>query len=264
MTILDHINNNTLKEVALRQSEVSIKTLESSVYFDRNVYSLKASIANSSQFGIIAEVKFKSPSKGVINDKLSPQEVGEGYYNVGASAISVLTDIEYFGGKMEYLTAVRECVKIPVLRKDFILTEYQIVEAKSIGADAILLIAASMTPERLSELAKFAHSLGLEVLMEVHDLEELQNFITPNIDVVGVNNRNLKTMDVSIQTSIDLVEHIPTEFVKISESGIRNAATIHQLRSVGYQGFLIGESFMTTENPGKALNTFIKSIFENK
>jgi indole-3-glycerol phosphate synthase len=161
---------------------------------------------------------------------------------------------------MEYLTAVRERVEIPVLRKDFILTEYQIVEAKAIGADVVLLIAASLGPKRLEELAKFAQSLGLEVLMEVHNLEELERSINPYLNVVGVNNRNLKTMEVSVQTSLDLVERIPNEFVRISESGLSTASTLKELKEVGYQGFLMGESFMKTENPSLALGDLIAEL----
>ena len=260
MSVLDKINANTRTEVAIRKSKVSVSELEKSPFFGRTCYSLKNGIAKSENFGIISEVKLKSPSKGIINATVLPQEVGEGYAKSGASAISVLTDWEYFGGKMEFLTAVRERVEIPVLRKDFILDEYQILEAKAIGADAILLIAASLEPKRLEELAIFAHSLGLEVLMEVHNLEELETAINPHLDVVGVNNRNLKTMEVSIQTSIDLINKIPTDFVKISESGIKNAVVVKQLLDVGYQGFLIGVNFIATENPPLALATFISEI----
>ena len=260
MSVLDKINTNTLKEVEERKAKVSVAELEASTYFGRETYSLKNSLLTSNNFGIISEVKMKSPSKGIINAKVTPQEVGEGYYKAGASAISVLTDFEYFGGKMEYLTAVRERVEIPVLRKDFILTEYQIIEAKSIGADVILLIAASLEPKRLEELAKFAHSLGLEVLMEVHNLEELEVSLNPHLDVVGVNNRNLKTMEVSVQTSLDLVDKIPSEFTKISESGLTDGATIRSLIDAGYKGFLIGETFMKTANPPAALAELITNI----
>ncbi len=260
MSVLAEINANTLKEVEARKERVSVKELEASSYFGREVYSLKNSIAQSENFGIISEVKMKSPSKGIINNNVTPNEVGEGYFKNGASAISVLTDFHYFGGKMEYLTAVRERVTIPVLRKDFIITEFQIIEAKAIGADVILLIAASLEPKRLEELASFAHSLGLEVLMEVHNLEELEQSVNPHLDVIGVNNRNLKTMEVSVTTSHELVDKIPAEFVKISESGLADAKTIKALMESGYQGFLIGETFMKTENPPKALADFIKEI----
>ncbi len=161
---------------------------------------------------------------------------------------------------MEYLTSVREVVEIPVLRKDFIVDEYQLLEAKAIGADVILLIAACLEPKRLEELAKSAKSLGLEVLMEVHDKEELDRSLNPYLDVVGVNNRNLKTFDVSVQTSLALAEFIPDDFRKISESGLKDAQTIVDLKKGGFEGFLIGETFMKTENPAQALQQLISDI----
>ncbi|MCP4521419.1 MAG: indole-3-glycerol phosphate synthase TrpC [Cytophagales bacterium] len=260
MTILDKIVANTEKEVAERKAQVATSTLENSAYFERETYSLKDYLVLPEKSGIIAEVKKQSPSKGIINDKVTVEEVGQGYFEAGASAISVLTDLEFFGGKMEYLTSVREVVEIPVLRKDFIVDEYQLLEAKAIGADVILLIAACLEPKRLEELAKFAKSLGLEVLMEVHNKEELDRSLNPYLDVVGVNNRNLKTFDVSIQTSLDLAEFIPNEFRKISESGLKDAETIVDLKKGGFEGFLIGETFMKTENPAQALQQLISEI----
>jgi indole-3-glycerol phosphate synthase len=260
MTILDKIVANTEKEVAARKAQVAISTLESAAYFERDTYSLKEYLVLPEKSGIIAEVKKQSPSKGIINDKVTVEEVGQGYFEAGASAISVLTDLEFFGGKMEYLTKVREVVEIPVLRKDFIVDEYQLLEAKAIGADVILLIAACLEPKRLEELAKFAKSLGLEVLMEVHNKEELDRSLNPYLDVVGVNNRILKTFDVSIQTSLDLAEFIPNEFRKISESGLKDAQTIVDLKKGGFEGFLIGETFMKTENPAQALSKLIAEI----
>ncbi len=260
MTILDKIVANTEKEVAERKAKVATSTLENSAYFERDTYSLKDYLVLPEKSGIIAEVKKQSPSKGIINDKVTVEEVGQGYFEVGASAISVLTDLEFFGGKMEYLTSVREVVEIPVLRKDFIVDEYQLLEAKAIGADVILLIAACLEPKRLEELAKSAKSLGLEVLMEVHDKEELDRSLNAYLDVVGVNNRNLKTFDVSVQTSLALAEFIPDDFRKISESGLKDAQTIVDLKKGGFEGFLIGETFMKTENPAQALQQLISDI----
>ena len=261
MTILEEIIANTKKEVAERKTNYNISQLEASSYFKRDVLpSLKAHLLDSSKSGIISEIKKKSPSKGIINDKLSVEEVALAYQASGASAISVLTDFNYFGGKMEYLTSVKEKVQIPILRKDFMVDEYQIIEAKSIGADIILLIAAALEPKKLETLAKLAKSIGLEVLMEVHNEEELNRSLNPYLDVIGVNNRNLKTFEVSIQNSIDLAEKIPNEFLKISESGLKDAQTILKLKSVGYQGFLIGETFMKTDNPGKTLAELTKEI----
>jgi len=254
MNILEEIILNTQKEVDERKAKVSLASLESTAYFQRNsLASLKASLADASTSGIISEIKKKSPSKGIINDKVTVEEVGVAYEAAKASAISVLTDFKYFGGTMEYLQRVREKVTIPILRKDFMVDEYQVLEAKAIGADVILLIAAALTPQKLEDLAKFAKSIGLEVLMEVHNEEELNRSLNPYLDVVGVNNRNLKTFEVSVQTSIDLVEKIPDDFMKISESGLKDAETILSLKKVGYQGFLIGETFMKTDDPGEAL-----------
>lgn len=266
MTILDKIIANTKIEVAERKAKISVQTLEKSAHFNRKTYSLKEYLVLPEKSGIIAEIKKQSPSKGIINDKVSIEEVGQGYYSVGASAISVLTDFEFFGGKMEYLEAVRPLVEIPILRKDFMVDEYQILEAKAIGADVILLIAACLEPKRLEELAKFAKSLGLEILMEVHNREELERSLNPYLDVVGVNNRNLKTFDVSVQTSLELAELIPNDFRKISESALKDAETIVQLKRAGYEGFLIGETFMKTENPSQALANLITEIkaIENK
>ena len=260
MNILDKIIANTTKEVAERKKTTRVSELESSAFFNEETYSLSNYLVKEGKSGIIAEIKKQSPSKGVINDKVTVEEVGEGYYKAGASAISVLTDYEFFGGKMEYLTSVKKVVEIPVLRKDFIVDEYQLLEARSIGADIILLIAACLEPKRLKELAKFAHSLGLEVLMEVHDKEELYRSLNEYLDVVGVNNRNLKTFEVNVDTSLELAEEIPKEFRKISESGLTDAFTINQLKSAGFEGFLIGESFMKTENPAQALKTLIEEI----
>lgn len=260
MNILDKIVANTRKEVEVRKQQVSIQELEQSPLFDRQTYSMSEFLVAPEKSGIIAEIKKQSPSKGIINDKVSVEEVGIGYEKAGASAISVLTDMEFFGGKMEYLTAVRKEVNIPILRKDFIIDEYQLLEAKAIGADVVLLIAACLNPTELEYLAKFAQNLGLEVLMEVHDKEELDRSISPFLNVIGVNNRNLKTFETSIQTSLDLVNDIPNDFKKVSESGLKDAATILELRAAGYNGFLIGETFMKTANPWQTLAKLVDEI----
>lgn len=260
MNILDKIIANTSKEVEQRKSQVSIQELEKAELFGRSTYSMSEFLVNPERSGIVAEIKKKSPSKGIINDKVSVEEVGIGYEKAGASAISVLTDLEFFGGKMEYLTAVRKEVEIPILRKDFIIDEYQLIEAKAIGADVVLLIAACLNPTKLEALAKTAQSLGLEILMEVHDKEELDRSLNQYLNVVGVNNRNLKTFDTSIQTSVDLAPFIPNEFKKVSESGLKDAQTLKDLRAVGYDGFLIGETFMKTENPSATLAQLVKEV----
>ena len=259
MNILDQIIASKKKEVALKKSVVSIAQLENSDLFNKKTNSLSKSIINSTS-GIIAEHKRRSPSKATINDSFAVEDVVKGYENAGASGISVLTDIQYFGGSLEDLLLARASVQIPLLRKEFIVDEYQLLEAKAFGADAILLIAAVLTKEEIKQLSEFAQSLALEVLLEVHNQEELDKSSMPSLDLIGVNNRNLKTFEVSLQNSIDLINHIPNDFVKISESGITTTNDIKLLRSHGFQGFLIGESFMKTDNPGKSLAQFINEL----
>ncbi|WP_075349548.1 indole-3-glycerol phosphate synthase TrpC [Algoriphagus marinus] len=258
MNILDQIIAAKHIEVSERKSLVPVKLLEQSIFFDGKVVSMKKYIYNPEKTGIIAEFKRKSPSKGMINASAKVEKVSIGYMQAGASALSILTDSAYFGGSSEDLKAARHFNFCPILRKDFVVDEYQIVEAKSIGADCVLLIAAALEPEKLKSLAYFAKSLGLEVLMEVHDGEELDRSLCDALDLVGVNNRNLKTFEVSLQTSLDLVNRIPSNFVKISESGISDPATLIQLKSAGFDGFLIGESFMKSARPEQAAYNFIK------
>jgi indole-3-glycerol phosphate synthase len=259
MSILDQIIASKKKEVALKKSVVSVAQLENSDLFNKKTNYLSKSIINSTS-GIIAEHKRRSPSKATINNTFSVEEVVKGYENAGASGISVLTDMQYFGGSLEDLLLARASVQIPLLRKEFIVDEYQLLEAKACGADTILLIAAVLTKEEIKQLSEFAQSLALEVLLEVHNLEELDKSIMPSLDLIGVNNRNLKTFEVSLQNSIDLINHIPNDFVKISESGITTTNDIKLLRSHGFQGFLIGENFMKTDNPGKSLEQFINEL----
>ena len=259
MNILDQIIASKKKEVALKKSVVSIAQLENSDLFNKKTNSLSKSIINSTS-GIIAEHKRRSPSKATINNSFAVEDVVKGYENAGASGISVLTDMQYFGGSLEDLLLARASVQIPLLRKEFIVDEYQLLEAKAFGADAILLIAAVLTKEEIKQLSEFAQSLALEVLLEVHNQEELDKSSMPSLDLIGVNNRNLKTFEVSLQNSIDLINHIPNDFVKISESGITTTNDIKLLRSHGFQGFLIGESFMKTDNPGKSLAQFINEL----
>lgn len=261
MTILDQIIASKTREVLLKKSIVSVAQLENADLFSKKTMSLSKSIVNS-PFGIIAEHKRRSPSKATINNSLSVEDVVKGYENADASGISVLTDTHYFGGSLEDLLLARASVQIPLLRKEFIVDEYQLLEAKAFGADAILLIAAVLSQQEIKQLSEFAQSLGLEVLLEVHNLEELEKSIMPSLDLIGVNNRNLNTFEVSLQTSIDLAEHIPNDFVKISESGITVPEDIKLLRNHRYQGFLIGENFMKTDNPGQILQQFINQLKE--
>jgi len=258
--ILDRIVEKKREEIALARLETPLYKLEQSEFFTRECFSLPDFILNPALTGIIAEFKRKSPSKGIINDKLSVQEVTNGYAGAGASALSVLTDESFFGGNNRDLIAARKVNTIPVLRKDFMLDEFQIIEAKSLGADIILLIASILSPGEIKKLSKLAKSLGMNVLLEVHNLDELNRSLCEDLDAVGVNNRNLGDFSVSIQHSYDLVDHIPSDFLKISESGISDPKKIAELKRAGFNGFLIGENFMKELDPGKAMKEFVAQI----
>jgi indole-3-glycerol phosphate synthase len=259
MTILDKIVTDKRIEVELRKKVISITQLENSEWFNRNTFSL-ASKLKKSHTGIIAEHKRKSPSKSVINDNVNVQDVAKGYENAGVCGMSVLTDEKYFGGSLNDLEIARSSCSLPLLRKDFIIDEFQIIEAKAHGADVILLIAAILSKREIKQFSELAKSLNLDVLLEVHNEAELQKSIMPTLDMIGVNNRNLKTFDVSLDTSKALSQLIPDEFIKVSESGISSIEAIKELQPFGYKGFLIGENFMKTDNPGKSAAQFIKDL----
>lgn len=258
--ILDQIVEHKLKEISENKSLYPVKLLEQSIFFQSPTVSLKKYVQREDKTGIIAEFKRKSPSKGVINAHASVERTTIGYMQAGASALSVLTDKQFFGGNNEDLKTVRKYNFCPILRKDFTLDEYQIIEAKSIGADAILLIAAILEPNQSKLLAAFAHSLGLEVLLEVHDEKELNAHLDTGADLVGVNNRNLKTFEVTLETSKRLADRIPEEAVGVSESGITSPADIVELRKYGYEGFLIGENFMKHSRPEEEAKIFMDGV----
>ena len=259
MNILDKITLDKRKEVNLRKGLIPISQLEQSVLFERQTVSL-ANNLRLSKSSIIAEHKRRSPSKSIINNSLNVQDVAKGYENAGVCGMSVLTDGKYFGGSLDDLLIARASCNLPLLRKEFIIDEYQILEAKAYGADVILLIAAILTREEIKQFSELAKSLKLDVLLEVHNEEELHKSIMPSLDMLGVNNRNLKTFDVSLETSKTLSTLIPDDFVKVSESGISNIEAIKELQPYGYQGFLIGENFMKTNNPGESATAFIKAL----
>ena len=259
MNILDLIITDKKIEVNQRKNLFPLAYWESSPLFERKTKSLAKSL-KASNSGIIAEHKRRSPSKQNINSSLSVEEVAKGYENAGVCGMSVLTDGKYFGGSLDDLIIARAVSDFPLLRKEFIIDEYQIIEAKAFGADAILLIAAILSPQKILSFSKTAKSLGLDVLLEVHNLNELEKSIMSSIDLIGVNNRNLKTFKVSLETSRSLAEKIPAEFVKVSESGISEVASIKKLKALGYQGFLVGENFMKTDNPGLAAKNFINQL----
>lgn len=260
MNILDKITATKRKEVANLKKVAPEASLTEGKFFSRQTLSLKNRLLTSPSPGIIAEFKQKSPSRGEINYAVKVEEVTRSYVQAGALGLSVLTDYEYFGGSISNLIKAREINPgTPVLRKDFMVDPYQITEAKAYGADVILLIAASLTKEEIHTLSRKAKDLGLEILLEIHDETELEK-ISPEVDMVGVNNRNLKTFGVDVETSLRLVNLIPDRFVRISESGLSSPETIQKLYSAGYQGFLIGETFMSTSDPGAACADFIEKV----
>lgn len=262
MTILDQIIENKKIEIARAKEKVTFEELKSSVYFQRETISLKSALLAENSTGIISEYKRKSPSKGDINVGAGIAETTLGYTKAGAAGISVLTDTVFFGGFKEDLLVARENnPTTPLLRKDFMIDEYQLYEAKAWGADVILLIAANLESSEIESLSKIAHELGLEVLLEVHDQAEIDKSPMQNVDIVGVNNRNLKNFaENNVNASIELYDFIPKEKVKISESCISHPDTVKQLREIGYKGFLMGENFMKTSNPAKALEEFVELI----
>ncbi len=258
MNILDTIIEYKKGEVVRNKKLVSVTQLQQHKNFSRPVISLTRFLQDETGTGIIAEFKRKSPSKGIINDKADVLKVTTAYTKSGASGLSVLTDTDFFGGFTNDLLIAR-VNEIPLLRKDFIIDEYQITEAKAMGADVILLIAACLTPHRVAELAFFAKRLKLEVLLEINNEEELQH-ICSEVDLVGVNNRDLKTFSVDINRSIELSKHIPADKIKIAESGISNVETINIFKQAGFKGFLMGEHFMKSEDPAKTFEQFIKKL----
>jgi indole-3-glycerol phosphate synthase len=259
MTILETIIASKRKEVAAQKQLFSLKDLEMRSFFGKTCHSLSLSLTQPASTGIIAEFKRKSPSKGIINDQLTVKEVTQAYVEAGAACLSVLTDETFFGGTYQDFNEARLAnPNTPILRKDFMVDEYQIVEAKSMGADVVLLIAAALSPKEIETLGTLARSLGMETLLEVHDEEELNRSLGDYISVVGVNNRNLKNFaEQNVEASKYLSDKIPNSFIKISESCISSAAIISELKDYGYRGFLIGESFMKTNQPGKALSEFL-------
>jgi indole-3-glycerol phosphate synthase len=258
MNILEKIIALKSKEVAARKSDVPEHELEKGRYFSRQTLSLRKRLLDDKYTGIIAEYKRRSPSKGIINDRDSVEAVTMAYTAFGASGISILTDLEFFGGSLDDLISARDN-GIPLLRKDFMIDEYQITEAKAYGADVILLIAACLSPLRVKQLAQKAKGLGLEVLLELHDESELDH-VCELVDLVGVNNRNLKTFEVDLEHSTRLAEKIGSDFVKVAESGINDVNNIRYLKAHGFQGFLIGEYFMKQKSPMEAFKNFSYSL----
>ncbi|MCZ8356025.1 MAG: indole-3-glycerol phosphate synthase TrpC [Cyclobacteriaceae bacterium] len=260
MNILEKIVEKKKEEVAQRKELYPIKLLEKSLYYPGKTVSLKKYLKREGSSQIIAEFKKKSPSKGFINPYVQVEKISVGYMQAGAAALSILTDTEFFGGSNQDLLTARKFNFCPILRKDFIIDQYQIIESKSIGADVILLIAAILSEQKIKALSAFAKSLELEVLLEVHDADEVKKSDLTHVDMVGINNRNLKTFEVSIENSMRLLSLLPKDKIKIAESGIDNIETIKQLKEAGFEGFLMGEYFMKQPRPELSAKQLIASL----
>ena len=259
MNILDTIVERKRAEVAARKQLKPLDMIKADAFYTRTTISLVEGLSMPNASGIIAEFKRKSPSKGVINDRVDPVEVTKAYQDAGASAVSILTDSHFFGGDDQDVLRARQVLDIPILRKEFIIDEYQVHEAKALGADLILLIAACLSREEVVRFSTLARSLGLEVLLELHDEDELEH-VCETIDLVGINNRSLKTFDVNIARSLRMAGQLPKDKLKVAESGIDDPAQVKLFRENGYSAFLIGENFMKTNDPGMALNDFRNNI----
>lgn len=259
MSHLDKIILNKKSEVKSLREKYTLADFEKGPFFHHTPESLSAALKNGTSTGIIAEFKRRSPSKGVINNTSGVAEVTSGYSANGASGLSVLTDNLFFGGSAEDLITAHKINQIPILRKDFIIDEYQVLESKAIGADLILLIAEALTANEIKKLSKLARSLGMEVLLELHSEHELPK-IDQSVSIIGVNNRDLTTFRVDVNVSLRMADLLPAEMVRISESGISEPATLTILKEAGYKGFLVGEHFMATPDPVKAFIDFTAKI----
>jgi len=259
-TILDEIVENKKREVADLKKRLSISELKEKPFFFRQTFSLQ-NVLKSSRTGIISEFKRKSPSKGDIHQGIEPKDVVPLYEKYGCSAVSCLADNKYFGGSFLDVVQARENLEhTPLLFKEFLTEPYQLYLAKASGADVVLLIAACLERSQCQELALEAKELGLETLLEIHSEDELSHYDESFVNVLGVNNRNLKIFKTDVQISRDIVKNLPENTVKISESGISKPETVAELRKLGFNGFLMGENFMKESNPGIALKNFIDNV----
>ncbi|QBA63534.1 indole-3-glycerol phosphate synthase TrpC [Muriicola soli] len=259
MDILQKIVQHKKREITLKKKLIPVQQLKGGDLFARPTHSLSGALKNSKS-GVIAEFKRRSPSKSVINHHSTVENVATAYEKAGVCGMSVLTDSHFFGGSPEDLQIARASTNLPLLRKDFMIDEYQFYEARALGADVVLLIAAILDKEDIRKFTDLAHQLDLEVLLEVHNRAELEKSLLTDIDMIGVNNRNLKTFEVSLETSRELAPLIPDGIVKVSESGLSKVRAINELREMGYRGFLIGETFMATRDPGHQAAEFIKTL----
>lgn len=259
MSILDEIVAHKKNEVALKKKQIGINSLEASIYYSGPCLSLYNALQESDKYGIIAEFKKRSPSKQDIFLNANPEDVAIAYQNAGASAISILTDEKYFGGSDLYIAQVKDTIQIPILRKEFIVDHYQVTESKALGADAILLICECLDKSLLHELYAHATESGLSVLLELYTFDQLDK-IPNEANIIGINNRNLKNMQVDINHALEIARELPTEALKVAESGISDPKEIVQFLENDYKAFLIGEFFMKSGTPGISCGNFINEI----
>jgi len=260
MNILDTIKAQKLQEIAQLKSKFSYSFLEEQPLFNTATHSLKKVIESSVSGGIIAEFKRKSPAKGTINLDADVVQITQGYANATASGLSVLTDSEFFGARKDDFELARKNNSIPMLRKDFMVDEYQIIQSKAMGADVILLIAKLLTQKQLLSYTNLAHELGMEVFLETQNEAEILDNLELPFDVIGINNRNLNSFEVSVENSIQLAQLLPKSSIKIAESGIQSVETIQLLQANGFHGFLIGEYFMKDKNPALKCKNLIQNL----
>jgi indole-3-glycerol phosphate synthase len=254
--ILKKIIKRKAEEVAERQEQSSIELLQEGLSKASPVRGFVNAIEQKitlGKAGVIAEVKKASPSKGVIREDFQPAEIAQSYAQAGAACLSVLTDIDFFQGADSYLQQARAACELPVIRKDFFIDPYQVYEARSLGADCILLIAACLSDQQMTDLNTLAHTLGMDVLIEVHDAEELQRALPLNNRLIGINNRDLRSFETSLNTTIDLLKQIPDDRIVVTESGIHTKEDVQLMQHNGVNAFLVGEAFMRANDPGTKL-----------
>jgi len=259
MNTLEKILSAKAEQVERERSATDCTALREAAYSKPKERSLRQALAAKAGRGIIAEFKRRSPSKGDINPCARPADIVPAYETAGAAAVSVLADEPFFGGSMADIAAARACTSLPILCKEFVIDEFQLWKARTVGADAILLIVAAIGKARCATLAAEAHKCGLEVLLEVHNKEEIAAY-NPCVDILGVNNRDLKAFVTSPSRSIDLVKYLPTDAFPISESGLLDPADARRVLQAGYRGLLIGEAFMRTSAPGEALRHYLEQL----
>ncbi|MDZ7262221.1 MAG: indole-3-glycerol phosphate synthase TrpC [candidate division KSB1 bacterium] len=255
--LIQNIIHYKQEEIRYRKQQVPLRRLRQVISDRPPTLDFRKALKQNGDIAVIAEIKRASPSAGIICHNFDAVEIAESYQRNGAAAISVLTDEKFFGGQIGHIPQVRSRIKLPILRKDFILDPYQLYETRAAGADAVLLIAAILTPSRSRELLDLAAELGLAVLFEVHNLEELQISLNQNCSIIGINNRDLRTMQVNLQTTLELASRIPQELVCVSESGLRSRADLEKLSPCGIDAILIGETLMSSPDPGGLLRKFL-------